>query len=120
MLLNYGHTVGHALEAAAGYGCYLHGEAVSVGMMGAVRISQRVGLIDTDVVQRQRRLLEHFGLPTACPGVEVKSLTEAMARDKKVTDRAIRWVLLEGLGKATVRHDVPSKVVEEVLTELTG
>jgi len=119
VLLNYGHTIGHALEAAAGYGRYLHGEAVSVGMTGAALISRRIGLIDSEMVERQRGLLERFGLPTACPGVEVDGLVEAMARDKKVLGGAIQWVLLEGIGRAMVRRDVPAAVVKDVLAELT-
>ncbi len=119
ILLNYGHTIGHALEAATGYGQYLHGEAVSVGMMGAARISQRMGLLEESVVERQRRVLERMGLPLACPGVDRQALLAAMALDKKTAGRAIRWVLLEGLGRAMVRRDVPQELVLETLEVLT-
>ncbi len=112
ILLNYGHTIGHALEAASGYGRYLHGEAVSVGMMGAARIGQQLGMITEDVVERQRRLLERFDLPTAASDVEPRRLFEAMSLDKKTEGGSIRWVLLEGVGSAAVRRDVPADLVE--------
>ena len=97
-LLNYGHTLGHALEAATGYGKLLHGEAVAVGMTAAVRISRDMGLIGQDVVDRQDRLLERFGLPTRCPGVDRETVRRAMGVDKKAVDGTLRWVLLEGRG----------------------
>lgn len=117
-LLNYGHTIGHALETVAGYGRYYHGEAVAVGMMGAAMISHRLGMIGADVVERQRAILDRFGLPLACPGVDVDALADAMMRDKKVASGAIRWVLLDGLGRAVVRDDVPADVVRDVLDGL--
>ena len=120
ILLNYGHTIGHALEAATGYGIYLHGEGVSVGMMGAARISQGMGMIGEQVVQRQRRLLERFHLPTKAADVEPKKLLEAMSLDKKTQDGSIRWVLLEDVGRAVVRKDVPAELVEETILDLTG
>ena len=114
-LLNYGHTIGHAIEAAAGYGEYMHGEAVSVGMMGAARISQGMGMIKEDLVERQRHLLERFDLPTEAPGVDPELIFQAMSLDKKTEDGAIKWVLLEGVGGAVVRRDVPSRLVEEAV-----
>ena len=118
-LLNYGHTLGHALEAATGYAKLLHGEAVAVGMTAAVRISRDMGLIGQDVVDRQDRLLERFGLPTRCPGVDRDTVRRAMGVDKKAVDGTLRWVLLEDVGRATVRADVPSEVVEAALQEVT-
>ena len=120
ILLNYGHTIGHALEAATGYGHYLHGEAVSVGMMGAARISHRMGMIGEDVVLRQQRLFHRFGLPTTASDVEPGQVLTAMALDKKTEGRAIKWVLLEDVGRVVVRRDVPAEVVEETVTTLCG
>jgi 3-dehydroquinate synthase len=117
-LLNYGHTIGHALEAATGYEGYLHGEAVSIGMMGAAYISHRLGLIPVDVVERQRALLERFGLPTSSRGVGRVAVLRAMEMDKKTAGRAIRWVLLEDIGRAVIRRDVPEGLVEEALAWL--
>ena len=118
ILLNYGHTIGHALEAASGYGRYLHGEAVSVGMMGAASISRDMGLISEAVVLRQRRLLERFNLPTSAADVEPQRLFTAMSLDKKTEGGSIRWVLLEGVGSAVVRRDVPTELVRETVLGL--
>ena len=118
ILLNYGHTIGHALEVASGYGRYLHGEAVSVGMMGAAAISRDMGLISEDVVLRQRRLLERFRLPTSATDVEPKQLFSAMSLDKKTEGGSIKWVLLEGVGSALVRRDVPTELVRETVLSL--
>ena len=119
-LLNYGHTLGHALEAATGYGTLLHGEAVAVGMTAAVRISRDMGLIGQDVVDRQDRLLRRFGLPTRCPGVDRDAVRQAMGVDKKAVDGRLRWILLEDVGRAVVRADVPPEVVEAALQEVTS
>jgi shikimate kinase/3-dehydroquinate synthase len=118
MILNYGHTIGHGLEAAMGYEHYLHGEAVSIGMIGAALLSERLGLISEDTVARQRALLQRFGLPTACPGVDAANVTRAMELDKKVREKAIRWVLLEGIGQPVFRDDVPPGQVLGVIEEL--
>ena len=118
MVLNYGHTIGHGLETATGYGRLLHGEAVAIGMTGAAMLSERLRLIQSDVVLRQKELLERFGLPTACSDVSLDSILKAMALDKKVKEQAIQWVLLEGIGKTTFRDDVPQKEVQSVIKKL--
>ena len=120
VILNYGHTVGHALEAATGYERFLHGEAVAIGMMVAAGISLRLGLIDRETLRRQRLLLERFGLPTQCSEVAMSDITRAMELDKKVRNKAIRWVLLEGMGTAVVRSDVPEDIVIGALDEVIG
>lgn len=117
-LLNYGHSLGHALEAATDYARFLHGEAVAVGMAAAAAISARLGLLDAAAVERQRRLLERFGLPVRAAGVDAARVRAAMALDKKVQAKALRWVLLEGIGRAVLRDDVPPAVVEETLREV--
>ena len=118
VLLNYGHTIGHALEAATGYSRFLHGEAVSVGMMGAGYISHAMGLLSAQELERQRALLKLFGLPLSCEDVEVDALVEAMRSDKKTSGRAINWVLLNGIGNAVTRNDVPLELVREALVRL--
>ncbi len=117
-LLNYGHTIGHALETATGYERLLHGEAVAVGMMGAARIGQQLGLLSPEVVARQQSLLQRFGLPTTCSGVDSVALLRAMELDKKVRGKAIRWVLLEGLGQAIIRDDIPQQIVLNAIESL--
>ena len=118
MILNYGHTIGHGLEAAMGYERFLHGEAVAVGMMGAAMLSQRLGLLPAEIVERQRRLTQSFGLPTSCSDVDRARVLEAMELDKKVREKAVRWVLLTGVGKPILRDDISVAHVESVLEEL--
>ena len=118
VLLNYGHTIGHGIEAATGYGQYLHGEAVSIGMMGAARIGNGMGLMSDPEVERQRSVLEAYGLPLSASNVDPGSVLEAMRSDKKVAGGAIRWVLLDGIGNATTRNDVPAELVDDVLSGL--
>ena len=120
ILLNYGHTIGHALESSTGYGRFLHGEGVSVGMMGAARISQELAMIPGELVARQKRLLERFNLPIRAQGVAVEGLLQAMSLDKKTVGGKARFVLLEEAGKAVVRGDVPQELVEATLQELTA
>ena len=118
VLLNYGHTIGHGIEAATGYGQYLHGEAVSIGMMGAARIGNGMGLMSDGEVERQRSVLAAYGLPLSAPSVDQGSVLEAMRSDKKVAGGAIRWVLLDGIGNAITRNDVPAELVDDVLSGL--
>ena len=118
ILLNYGHTIGHALESSTEYGRFLHGEGVAIGMMGAARLAQQMGMIRQEVVERQRLLLERFNLPVKASGVSVQDVRQAMSLDKKVQSGTNRWVLLEDVGRAVVRQDVPWELVEETLNEL--
>lgn len=118
MLLNYGHTIGHGIEAATAYGSYLHGEAVSIGMTAAVRLSQWMGLVDEATVRRQDALLERFGLPLRASGVDRAAVERGMSLDKKVAAGRIRWVLLAEAGNAIVRDDVPAELVQHALDEV--
>jgi 3-dehydroquinate synthase len=133
-ILNYGHTIAHGLEAATQYKPFLHGEAVAIGMAGAAKISQRLGLLPSGGVERQQVLLQKFGLPTSLQAeaasqrrgkhrsnlkVSLAGISRAMELDKKVKGRAIRWVLLQDIGKAVMRSNVPQKEVLAVLRELT-
>lgn len=117
-LLNYGHTIGHAIEAASGYGRYLHGEAVAVGMTGAARIGAAHGVTPADAVERQQALLRRFGLPSTYDGVDPAAILEAMTRDKKVSAGAVSWVLLDGVGQASIRRNVDAGMVREVVEGL--
>ena len=120
ILLNYGHTIGHALEASTEYGRFLHGEGVSVGMMGAARMASEMGLLSPAVVDRQQRLLERFSLPISAPGVPAEDVLTAMSLDKKVQSGTNRWVMLEDVGRSVVRQDVPWELVERTVRDLTG
>jgi 3-dehydroquinate synthase len=118
-LLNYGHTLGHAFEAAGGYAALLHGEAVAVGMVAAAEIGRRVGLTPAPLVERQNALIQRAGLPMRPPkGIDRARVSTALALDKKIVAGGQRWVLLEDVGRPVVRSDVPREVVESVLDDL--
>jgi 3-dehydroquinate synthase len=98
-VLNFGHTVGHAIEAVTGYGRYLHGEAVAIGMICATRISVARGYCDRATAARVRLLIERAGLPTEVPpDLEAEAIARAIGVDKKVRGGAVRFVCLDGLG----------------------
>lgn len=115
-ILNYGHTLGHAIEAATGFHEVLHGEAVAIGLVAAAEIGRAMGLIDEPLLARHRALLERFGLPVRMPRrLSADDLLEAMSRDKKVVGGQQRWVLLESAGAAVLRDDVPRSVVLDAI-----
>ena len=120
-ILNYGHTFGHAFEALCGYGALLHGEAVSIGMLYASRLAEVRGLIPAEVTLRQRRLLEHLGLPTALPAgndLSNEALLGRMRLDKKTVGGSLRFILPTRLGHVATYGDVPESDVCAVLDEL--
>ncbi|MCY3506346.1 MAG: 3-dehydroquinate synthase [Chloroflexi bacterium] len=114
-LLNYGHTIGHGIEAAAGFSGYLHGEAVAIGMHAAGRIACETGLLPAAALERQQSLLRACGLPERAEGVDREAVVTAMRSDKKVRAGEISWVLLERIGQAAVYRDVPETAVEAAL-----
>jgi 3-dehydroquinate synthase len=115
-LLNFGHTFGHAIETAQGYGAWLHGEAVAAGMVIAARLSERVcGLPEKDA-ERLRNLLAALGLPIEPPRVAAEKWLELMERDKKVAAGVMRFILLERLGHAAVRSDVEPADLKKALS----
>ena len=118
-LLNYGHTTAHALEAVTGYERYLHGEAVSIGMMAAADISNRMGMLSEEDVVRQRSVLEDYGLPLMYRDADPASIRDAMSMDKKTVGGKIRWVLLDGIGNAVTRNDVPPEFIDQALSEVS-
>lgn len=122
MLLNFGHTIGHAIESASGYETYLHGEAVSIGMVGAIDLSHRLGLIDRDLVERIERSLARNGLPLryAKTLLTARRLLDAAASDKKSQGGKLRWILSTGLGSTKIASDVPDELVLDVLNDLAA
>jgi 3-dehydroquinate synthase len=121
MVLNYGHTIGHGIEAAAGYRGLTHGEAVAIGMTLEARLAARLGVCDPDLVDRQTRVLASLGLPVRLAGLArgkvpaPERVQAAMAHDKKARGGGLRFVLPEALGRTVIRDDVPPALVEEVL-----
>jgi 3-dehydroquinate synthase len=117
-VLNYGHTVGHALEAATRYERYVHGEAVSLGIVAEARIAERLGIATRETTTRQVDLLHRVGLPVNGLGAEPDVVVQAMTRDKKARDGRLPFVLAPAIGSFRLVYDVPASVVLETLTEL--
>ncbi|MDP9089534.1 MAG: 3-dehydroquinate synthase [Pseudomonadota bacterium] len=119
-ILNFGHTFGHAIEAATAYEKYLHGEAVAIGMLIAADLSHRMGLINAPVKARLREILVRAGLPTEAPRIGASKAQQLMQMDKKVMSGSIRLVLLEKLGRAIVTDRYPRAALEATLVEHFG
>ncbi len=117
-ILNFGHTFGHAIETGSGYGRYLHGEAVAIGMCQAADLSRRLGLLQAAEVDRILALIERAGLPvTPPPGLESDRFLDLMAVDKKNIDGRLRLILLEAIGQATLPRQVPIASLKTALDE---
>jgi 3-dehydroquinate synthase len=116
VLLNYGHTLGHAIEQVTGYERWLHGEAVSIGMSFAARLGHRIGVTPAELIKRQDALLERMGLPARADSLPLDRLFDAMARDKKASDGNMRWVLPTALGQGALMA-IPSEDVRAALLE---
>ncbi len=114
-LLNFGHTFGHAIEAATGYGAWLHGEAIAAGMVMAAELSALMGDLKKTEVARVRELLERAGLPVAGPALAPERLMELMALDKKAAKGKTRFVLLDSVGRARLRADVEPATVRQAI-----
>ena len=113
-ILNFGHTLGHAIEKASGYGKILHGEAVAVGMVVAARLSARLTGLPANDVTRIEKLLTQLALPVRAPGLAWPDLKAAMKLDKKTQAGVPRFVLLKQLGAAVTGCAVPENILEEV------
>jgi 3-dehydroquinate synthase len=112
-LLNLGHTFGHAIERVAGYGEYLHGEAVAIGLCAAAQLSRKLGQLGVDEAARIERVVAAHGLPTRLRApLDYDALHTAMARDKKVRAGGLRFVVLRQIGDAATQSDVPAPLVE--------
>ncbi len=114
-VLNYGHTFCHAIETVSGYGKFLHGEAVAIGMVRASRLAELVGRIGSDLTARQERLLSALGLPTTASGLDVEALMTAMQRDKKAEHGKLRFVLPARMGHVELVGGVDSDLVRRAL-----
>ena len=116
-MLNYGHTFAHAFETVGGYGNWLHGEAVSAGMVCAGRLAERRGLVTSSFTDQQRQLLGAFELPIKpLPQWSVEELLDVMRRDKKNLGGKLRFILPTRLGEVRLFDDVPEEMVREVLS----
>ncbi|MBI3021994.1 MAG: 3-dehydroquinate synthase [Candidatus Omnitrophica bacterium] len=114
--LNFGHTLGHALEAATGYRRWTHGEAIAIGMCAAAHLSVELGLLPAGDLQRLARLIDAAGLPRQAAGVSREAVGRALRYDKKFIHGRPRWVLPTRIGRVIVTEDVPGALVSRVLT----
>jgi 3-dehydroquinate synthase len=120
-LLNFGHTIGHGIEAAAGYGSLLHGEAISLGLVAACRLSVEKAGLSAGEAARATALLEQFHLPVRLPAsISAAAILSALKKDKKFEEGAIRFVLCRSLGEAIVSKDVTMADIERAIAALAG
>ena len=117
-ILNFGHTFGHAIEAIAGYGSFLHGEAVAIGMVQAAELSANLGLCERQTADSIQNAVRAFGLPVQTDGLDSGKLLEAMSMDKKVVDGRRRFILARDIGSVAIYDDVPEPEVLSVLNSL--
>jgi 3-dehydroquinate synthase len=113
-LLNYGHTVGHAVEVVSGFSLK-HGQAVAIGMVAEAKIASRLGKLDGDAAARLERVIAAAGLPVKIPSLDKKKLMQAMGHDKKVKQGRLTFVLLQAIGEAFITRDVGPALVQEVV-----
>ncbi len=114
-ILNYGHTLGHAVENLSGYGTWLHGEAVGLGMLAAGEIAVAMGLWSQADQDRQRRLVAAAGLPMGWPALDPEAVLTSLQADKKVRQGKVRFVLPTGVGSVTIRDDVDPATIRTAL-----
>ena len=115
--LNFGHTFGHAIESVSAY-AYSHGESVALGMVAATRLGVSLGMLDAQAHDRILGVIASAGLPTNGVKLDPEALVASMAFDKKVKDGRLRFVLLDGIGNAVVRNDVPVDLVRKAVESL--
>ena len=117
ILLNYGHTVGHAIEALTNLNKYTHGEAVSLGMVFAAKLSNKLGLLSDDDYNFHIQILNKFNLPTDFKDINWENCFDLIKNDKKVKDGKINWVLLKSLGNSFTKNDISEDILMEIVRE---
>jgi 3-dehydroquinate synthase len=115
-ILNYGHTVGHAIESVSELKVW-HGEAVAIGMLAEARISNRLGILTEDEVARIKNLIAQAGLPTELPSLELEKLIQAMKHDKKVLQGKLKFALPKSIGEAFITDEISPSLIEKTLVE---
>lgn len=117
-ILNFGHTLGHAIEKETGYVRYNHGEAIAAGMMGAAYISAFLGLIDASAVKRLAALLERLHLPVAVQGCDADNIYADIFHDKKTVRGKVNWILMENIGRVAGFDNVPENIVKQAIGQI--
>ncbi|MDD5692715.1 MAG: 3-dehydroquinate synthase [Candidatus Omnitrophica bacterium] len=118
-LLNFGHTIGHAIEAAGEYKAYNHGQAVGLGMIAASDLSRRLGLTGPETVLRISDLVKSYGLPVKLKGVSLEKIVKAHYRDKKFIGKENKLVLIRGLGQTRILRNVPLNLIKKSIQDIT-
>ncbi|NNH38093.1 3-dehydroquinate synthase [Acinetobacter terrae] len=114
-LLNLGHTFGHAIESYLGYGIWLHGEAVATGMVMAADLSQRMGWISAEDLERTKKIIQRAHLPVKCPAIPLDEFLAYMAHDKKVLNGQLRLVLMKSLGQAVITREFDVELMKQAI-----
>lgn len=117
-ILNFGHTLGHAIEKETNYAVYNHGEAVAIGMVGASKLSFKLGLIPQDIVDKMCKLLTDMNLPLKAKDCDPQKIYQDIFHDKKTVNGKVNWLLLKDIGTVCISKDVPEKLVKETISEL--
>ena len=117
-ILNYGHTFGHVIENLCGYGTWLHGEAVSMGMVAVGELAVQLNIWKEDEANRQRLLLVKAGLPTSWPSIKKEDVLKSLQADKKVKDGKICFIIPKNIGEVEIRHDIENYLIEECISKL--
>jgi len=113
-ILNFGHTIGHAIESASGFN-YLHGECVSIGMTAAFYISMQMGLVSRAEIESLKNLLNFFDLPLKAEGMDIKNIYELLFKDKKTRNNKIKFILPRGKGKYIKSDEVPEALIKDAI-----
>lgn len=114
LYLNFGHTIGHAIEATAGYGQVMHGEAVSMGMVQLSRVAEEKGLMPKGISQQIEEMCRKFGLPVAYENWDKEALYQALTHDKKARGNSLKLVIVPELGQAAI-HQIPLQEMKDFL-----
>ncbi|MBU4313827.1 MAG: 3-dehydroquinate synthase, partial [Actinobacteria bacterium] len=115
-ILNYGHTIGHAIETATGYKKYLHGEALAIGMHTEARLAEKLGIVSGKSVQKIKSLINSYCLPSGMPSkIDVNSLLASMQLDKKAVAGELKFILPERIGKVRIQKGVEAKAILQAL-----
>ena len=117
-ILNFGHTMAHAIEEETHYQKFRHGEAVAIGMLAAAQISLEFGKTSADNIERLERLIKKFGMVTTCAGLDADKLYDVTFRDKKTVGGVVNWVLMKNFGEVEISSDVPAQIVKKVFRRL--
>ena len=115
MILNFGHTLGHAIESLTDYSRFIHGEAVAMGMVRAAKLSHSMGKCSEEVPRRLEALLKKLGLPVAMPGLDSSAVIESLYHDKKTIDHKIRFILVKEIGSIEIVDHMPETEILKIL-----